>query len=219
MAAAVEGAISAGLCYEVIIVDDCSDDNTEFVAKHICETNRKVSYVRHERNMNLGGAYTTGLALARNDYVTWVPGDGTHSSLYLGMAYKEIGATDFICAVPSAFNSRTLFRKFLSRTYTYVMNVCSGQKIPYYNGLSIYKTALARKATILSDGFSFQAELMLSCLFLNATYSVVETGVDELEARPSKAFTLKNILQVSKSVWRVGMLKSNSFPRGDWRQL
>ncbi|MHA4737147.1 glycosyltransferase family 2 protein [Dyadobacter sp. MSC1_007] len=56
---------------EIVIVNDCSSDNTEAVAKRFIEENpaMEVSYFRHEYNQGKGAALHTGIRRATGDYI------------------------------------------------------------------------------------------------------------------------------------------------------
>jgi glycosyltransferase involved in cell wall biosynthesis len=59
--------------FEIIILDDCSPDDTPAVARTI--TDPRVRYVRHEKNLGHLGNYNRGLELARGEYVWLISAD------------------------------------------------------------------------------------------------------------------------------------------------
>lgn len=61
----------AGFQKEIVIVNDCSKDNTEGVAKRFIAENPgvEVSYHRHEVNKGKGAALHTGIQVASGDYI------------------------------------------------------------------------------------------------------------------------------------------------------
>jgi glycosyltransferase involved in cell wall biosynthesis len=60
-----------GFQKEIVIVNDCSADNTETVAKRFIAENPalEVSYYRHEYNQGKGAALHTGIRRASGDYI------------------------------------------------------------------------------------------------------------------------------------------------------
>jgi glycosyltransferase involved in cell wall biosynthesis len=59
--------------FEIIIVDDGSQDNTEEVAKSFRDS--RIRYVRHEQNKGLSAARNTGLRHARGRYIAFLDAD------------------------------------------------------------------------------------------------------------------------------------------------
>src|SRR5215510_4724378 len=60
-----------GFDKEIIIVNDCSNDNTETVIQDFIKQNSQLNihYFRHERNAGKGAAIQTGISKATGDYV------------------------------------------------------------------------------------------------------------------------------------------------------
>lgn len=61
----------AGMAKEVIIVNDCSKDNTEEAIKNyqLANPGLPISYYKHEVNQGKGAALHTGIKMATGDYV------------------------------------------------------------------------------------------------------------------------------------------------------
>jgi len=55
---------------EVVIVDDCSVDDTPAVAQALCNEDRRVQYIRNARNLGAYGSRNVGMAAASGDFVT-----------------------------------------------------------------------------------------------------------------------------------------------------
>jgi glycosyltransferase involved in cell wall biosynthesis len=58
---------------ELIVVDDCSLDETPDIVKSFKDA--RITCIRHERNQGLPRALNTGFAHARGDYLTWTSDD------------------------------------------------------------------------------------------------------------------------------------------------
>ena len=58
---------------EVIVVDDCSDDETEIVLKSIKD--QRLRYIKHEKNMGACAARNTGIDLAKGEFIAFHDSD------------------------------------------------------------------------------------------------------------------------------------------------
>src|SRR4051812_26980186 len=69
--------------YEVIVVNDGSADRTGAVADQLARDNVAVRVVHQAVNRGVGAAFGIGLALARYEFLTLIPGDNAfhHSGL------------------------------------------------------------------------------------------------------------------------------------------
>ncbi|MDX2188977.1 MAG: glycosyltransferase family 2 protein [Bacteroidota bacterium] len=84
----------------IIVVNDCSPDNTKLILNKIGTTNNKVIYLEHTQNQGVGGAMKTGFvkALELNaDIIIKLDGDGQMNPKYIPEFIKPIieGKADF----------------------------------------------------------------------------------------------------------------------------
>jgi glycosyltransferase involved in cell wall biosynthesis len=61
--------------YEIIVVDDGSQDRTAAIADALAATDPHVRVVHHQQNRGYGGALKSGFAASRNAYVFFTDGD------------------------------------------------------------------------------------------------------------------------------------------------
>jgi len=61
--------------FEVIVVDDCSNDETEQFIAEEARKNRRLRYVRHENNKGGAAAHNTGVRHAVGEYVVFLDDD------------------------------------------------------------------------------------------------------------------------------------------------
>lgn len=61
--------------WELLILDDCSTDETPSIAMEYQALDSRVTYYRNEKNLKLPGNLNRGFSLAKGDYLTWTSDD------------------------------------------------------------------------------------------------------------------------------------------------
>lgn len=76
---------------ELIVVDDCSTDDTPKVIKTFMEQDARVKYIRNEINQKLPESLNIGFAQAKGEYYTWTSDDNRYRSNAIAemVAYME----------------------------------------------------------------------------------------------------------------------------------
>jgi dolichol-phosphate mannosyltransferase len=188
---------------EVILVNDGSTDATGRLMDELSAQNACIRVLHNARNIGLGASYHLGVAQARNEYVMLLCGDGGMPASSLPAIFDEIGSADIV--VPYCTNLKDIKRPgryLLSRTYTLLLNTLFGLRLKYYNGLPVHRVALVRSVGGKSEGFGFQAEILVQLLKAGCSY--VEVGVLGAEkANRSSALKLKNVVSVTRTLARL----------------
>ena len=60
---------------EIIIVNDCSPDNSEAVILEYQAKDPRIKYIKHDKNLGLGGARNTGITNASGEWIAFVDSD------------------------------------------------------------------------------------------------------------------------------------------------
>lgn len=183
--------------FEVIFVNDGSSDDTAACMDALAEKHPKVRVIHHEVNLGLGAAYNTGVHAAMQPFVILVPGDNCFAAESLRFLFSHVGSADII--IPFHLNAdvaRPFFRRFISTSYTMLANLLSGKTIPYYNGIVIQRTEFIKEIGVRTDGFAYQLDLLVRMLRRGASYATVGIYVNERAAGKTKAFRLRNVVQV-----------------------
>ncbi len=72
--------------FELIIVDDCSQDQTPAIIDELARTDSRIKVIRNERNQKLPASLNIGFKQARGIYHTWT----SHDNAYLPAALEEM---------------------------------------------------------------------------------------------------------------------------------
>jgi GT2 family glycosyltransferase len=61
--------------YEIILVDDCSTDGTEYYIRETIRTESNIKYIRHHENQGLASARNSGIMEAKGKYIIFLDCD------------------------------------------------------------------------------------------------------------------------------------------------
>jgi glycosyltransferase involved in cell wall biosynthesis len=97
----IEGATTAlaslGLDrYEIVVVDDGSEDATVAVVDDIAAGDPRVRLVQHPHNLGYGAALRTGLASAQYEWVFWTDADGQFDMRELALLTPHTDTADLV---------------------------------------------------------------------------------------------------------------------------
>ena len=178
----------------VVIVDDCSNDGTEQVAREICNyqlptTNYQLPttiYHRHDRNMGYGGNQKSCYRLALDhgaDIVVMVHPDCQYTPKLLVPMVAMIAEGLHPCVLASrilggyALKGGMPWWKYVNnRWLTAVMNLLMGAKLSeYHTGYRAFSAELIRRLPLdrNDDDFAFDAQMLAEVLATDATIGEV----------------------------------------------
>lgn len=76
--------------FEVIIVDDCSTDDTPKIAKELADPWKAIHYIRLPKNKGTAGAINAGIAKAKGQFITILSADDMRESWSLEKLYRVV---------------------------------------------------------------------------------------------------------------------------------
>jgi len=190
------------LTYEIIVVDDASQDRSVEVIKDYQRRNPSVplALVPNRKNQGLAHNFVEAAFLGRGRYYKLVCGDNVESAETLHEVFKHRGEADIILPYHARCENRHRVRRFLSRTYTRLVNLLSGYSLSYYNGCGVFRRADVMRWHSRRSGFGFQAELVVRLLDKGATYLEVPVVAQDRQAGSSSALKFRNWLSVGRTL-------------------
>jgi glycosyltransferase involved in cell wall biosynthesis len=147
--------------YEILVIDDCSRDNSVLVAKALAVRYPRVRLIQHQKNQDYGGVLRTGFSQASKAWIFYTDGDGQYDVKELPALLTYAGQYDFVNGNIADRND-ALYRKCASIIYQKLLDICCGKTIAYVNCdfRVIKKTALQAFALRSRSGFA-PAELVV----------------------------------------------------------
>ena len=187
--------------HEILVIDDGSTDATAALVTSNLKRFPAVRLLVNERNMGFGWSYRRGVDLASHDHIVMVHGDNAWGHETLREFFSRVGDADVIVGYTrDMWGTRTKTRTLISKAYTAVVNLITRRRLKYYNGLQIHPAAVLKSLKIQSSGYGFQSEVLVKSL--RRTKTVIEVPMDliEREKGESKAFRLKNVVDVFRTL-------------------
>jgi glycosyltransferase involved in cell wall biosynthesis len=151
--------------YEIIVVDDGSNDNTKEVLKSL---SKDIKIITHPENMGYGEAILTGIKNAKYEYVATIDADGSYLAEDMINLISEIERYDLVIGARKGKEFWGSMLKHPARIlFLFLAEFTVGEKIPDVNsGLRIFKKSsfLELKFPAICRGFSFSSTMTLAFL-------------------------------------------------------
>lgn len=198
---AMETTLQAFDLYEVkgelIVVNDGSSDGTRAVVES--NPDPRIRLLNHERPMGIGRSFFDGVQQASCQFVTMFPGDNENDPVD-ALTYLHI-ANDVDIIVPFIHNVeiRSPMRRLTSSLYRFIINLSFGMNLNYTNGTVIYNTAVLRKIRPRSQGFFYQAEILIRLIRRGYLYAETPHFLADRSSGKTKALSLRSLLDVSSA--------------------
>jgi glycosyltransferase involved in cell wall biosynthesis len=155
-----------GAQYEIVVVDDGSQDKTYHKALNYAKNNDHVKVIRYARNTGKGFAIKTGVMESTGDAVIFIDGD-MDIDLYTISKYVEaLANADMVIASklhPDSVVSMPLTRKMLSRTFNAIVRILTGFALKDTQvGLKVMKRSAVDKIfpRLAVKRYAFDVELL-----------------------------------------------------------
>ena len=191
-------AAEVGLNYEIIVIDDASRDNSrEVVIDYIGSHPEDRVVLRSNRtNKGLAQNYLDAAFIGKGKYYRLICGDNAEPKESIVAVLREIGQADIIVPYYISKEGKSLRRRLISSTYTGLVNLMTGYRLHYYNGLALHLRHNVLRWHSNTRGFGFQADILYLLLDQGFTYKEIPIITIEMRQGKSNALTLRNFLSV-----------------------
>jgi glycosyltransferase involved in cell wall biosynthesis len=190
------------ISYETIVVDDCSKDGSSETVKNyiVAHPDERIVLRTNKINRGLAQNYFDVAFIGKGKYYRLICGDDAEPKETMLAVFREIGQADMIIPYYVANEGKSLYRRSLSNVYVGLVNLISGFRLHYYNGLAVHLRYNVMRWHPNTRGFGFQADII--CMLLDQGFSYKEVPVISIERRVqgSNALTFKNALSVAHTL-------------------
>jgi glycosyltransferase involved in cell wall biosynthesis len=201
----IKATKETGVSYEILLVDDKSQDNTVRVAEEFILTHPEIpiTLVKNKNNMGLGRNYVEGAYISKGKYYMLVNGDTAEPKETIVAILKELHRADMIVPYFGKLDTRKIGRRVISKFFTAVVNLLSCKSLRYYNGPVAQLKFNVMRWHADTDGFGYQAEIMTRLLMEGASYIEVQVPNIDRGSGVTSAFSIKNFLAVGHSLFQI----------------
>jgi len=191
------------LSYEILIVDDGSSDKTVETVTTFQNANPDVCVRLLVNKVNQGIArnFVEAAFQGRGKYYRLVCGDDVEPEETLHAILSKLGTADIIIPYHTHVEGRSLRRRWVSKAYTRLVNIASGQKLHYYNGLPLYLRRDVMRFHVEATGLGYQAEFLLRLLQEDRSYEQIPLTAMDREG--SVALSVRNFISVGYTLFKI----------------
>lgn len=180
----------SGYEYEIIVVDDGSEDKTAELARA-----EGVNLIERPENQGYGAALKAGIRRTAHDVIVITDADGTYPAKYIPDLVGQLGMYDMVVGARTGENvAAPLVRKPAKWVLRKLASYLAGRHIPDLNsGLRVMrKSLIARFVHLLPSGFSFTTTITLAALCSGSLVKYIpidyHARIGKSKIRPTHAF-------------------------------
>ncbi len=187
--------------YEILVVDDCSTDNSPEVSK-----NKNVKVYRLKQHVGKGYALRLGFREAKGEIIVTLDSDGSHNPEELPKLLDPILNNEADLVIGSRFLNKTnIFHNKLNKIGVHLFNsfvkMLTGKATTdSQSGYRVIRSAILRRLNLRSDGYEIESEILIKVL--KSGYRVKDVPI-EFEQRThgkSKLDPFKDGLKILRSI-------------------
>lgn len=177
--------------HEIILVNDCSPDNTFSAIRRLCKENSKIKGINFAKNFGQHAALMAGLRHSIGDYVVCLDDDGQTPADEVGKLLEKLEEGYDAVYASYAHKQHSVFRNLGSRVNDWMTRVMLGKPKDLY--ISSY---FAVQRFIVDDMIRYENSYpYVIGLVLRATKNIVNVPVNHREREEGHSgYTLKKLL-------------------------
>jgi NAD(P)-dependent dehydrogenase (short-subunit alcohol dehydrogenase family) len=186
------------------VFDDGSTDDTPRIAEGLSHQYPFLIVQRNERRHGPGYCTIAASAKADTPFLVYIPADNTWPLRSFIELFGHIGKADIITSYPTnLLISMSPAKRFVTRSYTFILNMLFGRRMRYYNGLTVYPLDYLRQQPIGTYGFGFQAEALIKAITAGHSFLEVALPVDAANVPQSRSVTPANTVNAGATILRL----------------
>lgn len=199
---AIDKLLEQDIPYEIIIVDDNSNDETNNIVNSFIKKNKNIKFYLNDKKKGFGNSIVMGINKCSSDFLTILMADKSDSIDDLIKYYNIIkDDNDLDCVFGDRWSKNSpknypLVKKIFNRMGNKIVGILF--RINYYdftNSFKMYKrSSLIKIYPILSNHFSITVELPLKMITRGFNYKIIDNSWENREHGVSKMKLIDSII-------------------------
>lgn len=144
--------------YEILIVDDNSNDGSREVIKKIALADDKVKMIFHNTNLGIGGAIRSIYFNSGFENVSFIPGDNQFDVTEF-LPFRNIPEQSFVSFYRTQNQTYSMFRNGLSYCNKLFNAQCLGLRLNDVNWVKVYKREIITNLELVSKSSVIESEI------------------------------------------------------------
>lgn len=191
----LEVLLALGRTYEILIVDDGSNDGTGALADLLSTKIHAVRVIHHEKNLGLGGVYRTGFHQSQGHFVTFFPADGQFNPAIVSQMAELMYQHDMVLGYLTGKRD-SLLSKFLSLGERLFYNLLFGS-FPRFQGILMFRRQILETLPLKSSGCGWAILMELILKTVRSGFKITSVSTGELRPRKYGKSKVNNL----KTIW------------------
>ncbi|MFT4733402.1 MAG: dolichol-phosphate mannosyltransferase [Arcticibacterium sp.] len=197
----LQETLSSKIKFNILVVDDYSEDGTLELLANLTEQYSNLSYVSNTSSRGVGNAIKFGLSIWKGDVIAVCMADGSDAPEDILKSYYMIDQDGYDCVFGSRFikgggtDEYPLLKLVLNRIFNGAVKFIFGFKYnDFTNIFKVYhRRAIVSIGPILSGGFSIGLEMSVKVLKQKLNVKIIPITWKQRTAGVSKLKLSKNI--------------------------
>lgn len=187
--------------YEILVVDDCSTDNSPEVSK-----NKNVKVYQLKQHVGKGYALRLGFREAKGEIIVTLDSDGSHNPEELPRLLDPILNDEADLVIGSRFlNKANIFHNKLNkvgvRLFNSFIKMLTGKATTdSQSGYRVIRSAILRGLNLRSEGYEIESEILMKVLKNGHRVKDVPIEFEQRTHGKSKLDPFKDGLKILKSI-------------------
>ena len=204
-------------CWEFIIVNDGSNDDTGLIATRFSRNKSNVVVVHHPRNLGLGQALKSGFSYAQGDYIITLDIDLSYAPYHIEILLEKIIETHAQIVVASPYmeggqvSNVPYVRKELSIWANRFLAVTAKRSLSTFTGMvRAYEASFLKSLNLKATGMDINPEIIHKAQLLGARIEEVPAHLnwsterlESIQTRPRRSKGRASSMKILRHTWAI----------------